>query len=568
MLVAALLLLTGCTGALIGNPTAQDPASRGGTLTLLSAQAVPSLDPQRITDPTIAAMAGRTLHRTLTAYAPLADGATQGRLVGDLATDTGTASDDLRTWRFTLRDGVRWQDGTPVRCADVKRAVARAFATAEVPGGVSDAVAVLAVPRSPDGRSSYLGPYAAGPENDAGREAFDRAVSCDGATITFLLSEPTSDFNEMVTSTSFAPVPEATDTDAAAAEAAFSSGPYRLQSTWDPGTGGILVRNEHWDPDADPVRRALPDRIRWATALQGAAIVESVLADREDTRAALSLVPVPPAVQQQVEAVPALRARSAIAPTGVVDYLVPSMRSALLGNKDVRRALALATNRAGYAVGLATASAVRPHVSVVPTALFAAATTGAPVPAADPEAARELLVAAGVSLPVPIRVAYRPGPAAERGMAALVTGWRAAGFEPTLVPIADDYFTTIAAPGAAESHDVFWSNWAPAWGSASTVLPTLFDSSLNLTESGTGRDYGAWSNADWNATSTSIAAIADRTEREQAWARADEALREDVAYIGLVERSALLLAGSDVRGLVAQPHGGGALDLAVAGVAR
>ena len=33
------------------------------------------------------------------------------KLVPDLATDTGTTSDGGKTWKFTLKDGVKWQDG-------------------------------------------------------------------------------------------------------------------------------------------------------------------------------------------------------------------------------------------------------------------------------------------------------------------------------------------------------------------------------------------------------------------------------------------------------------------------
>ena len=53
------------------------------------------------------AFASRVFARTLTAYAPDTDADEQARLVGDLATDTGTPSKDLRTWTSTLRDGVR-----------------------------------------------------------------------------------------------------------------------------------------------------------------------------------------------------------------------------------------------------------------------------------------------------------------------------------------------------------------------------------------------------------------------------------------------------------------------------
>ena len=71
-------------------------------------------DPQRLASRDDIAFAGRVFARTLTTYAPNTDPDDQDRLVGDLATDTGTSSEDLKTWSFTLRDGVLWQDGTIV----------------------------------------------------------------------------------------------------------------------------------------------------------------------------------------------------------------------------------------------------------------------------------------------------------------------------------------------------------------------------------------------------------------------------------------------------------------------
>ena len=612
--LAAAVTLGACTPA---TSTGQQPASRGGTLTLLSATPIATLDPQRVADPTVAALLGRTLHRTLTAYAPSSDASQPARLVGDLATDTGTPSADLKTWRFTLRNDVRWQDGTAVTCADVKHGIARTFATDVVAGAATDALAVLAVPRTAEGKSTFAGPYAAVDDGDAGKASFDKAVACDGSTITFTLSDAVSDFNDMLTLPTFAPVKKDGDPGPTGTLPALSDGPYQVDGTWNALTGGVLVRNPRWSPASDPIRKAHPDRIALVTGGDAGAIMETVLADGTDAQRAVALTPAPPSLQLQVAAVDALRARSLTASTGVVDYVVPNVRSAVFANPQVRVALEKSTNRAGYAAALGPAFAVRPHGSVLPEGMRALAsssapaspspsasaslsasasaapsdtgaaaaspsppasasasatpsaapsTSSSPLTAADPVAARAALTAAGMTLPVPMTVAYRPSPAADKAMAALVAGWQAAGFAPTLKPIADTYFPTIAAPTATDAYDVFWSNWSPAWDSASTVLPPLFDSSFNLTTAGTGRDYGAWSNTDWNAHIRTIAALPDATTREHAWAAADATVRADGAYVALAQRYAVHVAGSEVRGLSPHPFGGGTVDLAVIGV--
>lgn len=563
---AAVGALAACTADAVVGSKVIEPAGRGGTLTLLSAAAIPTLDPQRIGDPATGAMVGRTLHRTLTAYAPMAGEATQPSLVGDLATDTGEPSEDLKTWRFTLRPNLTWQDGSPLGCEDVKHGIARTFATDVITGGSTDALSALAIPRTPDGRSTFLGPWAQGDQAAAGQASFDQAVSCADRTISFVLAEPVADFNEMVTLAAFAPVKKDGDSGPDSGAASLSSGPYRLEGTWNAETGGLLVRNEKWRAESDPVRKANPDRIRITTGQEPGVIAATVLADDDTAKASVSLTPAPIALQQQVSSVEALRDRSLALPTGVIDYLAPNVTSPVLQSREARTALELSTRRSGYAVGLASPIGATPTASLIPDGLLARATTAVPVGEPDPTKARQILQQAGVAVPVPIRVAYREGPAADKAMSALVTGWREGGFDPTLVPIKDSYFGTISAPGATEQYDVFWSNWSPAWGSASTILPPLFDASLNLTEAGSGRDYGGWSSVDWNARVGQIASMPDRAAREKAWAEADDVLREDVAYIALAARSAVHLAGSDVRGLAAHPYGGGAIDLGVAGV--
>ena len=60
--------------------------------------------------------ANRVYMRYLTSYSPGAN----AKLVPDLATDLGTMSDGGKTWKFTIVDNAKWQDGSKVTCEDVK----------------------------------------------------------------------------------------------------------------------------------------------------------------------------------------------------------------------------------------------------------------------------------------------------------------------------------------------------------------------------------------------------------------------------------------------------------------
>ena len=542
----------------------------GGTLHALALGPVVTWDPQRLASRDDVAFAGRVFARSLTAYAPNTDPDRQARLVGDLATSTGTPGKDLKTWSFTLRDGVRWQDGTAVTCADVAYGISRTFATKAVTGGPTDALAVLAIPRRPDGTSTYAGPYATGAAAAAAQKAFDKAVSCKGQTITFALSSPLSDFNELVSQPAFGPVKKSADRGAEGTYDVFSAGPYMLKAPWQPGRGGTWVRNPSWNRASDPVRRAHPDQISYQEGLDTQAVAQQIMADGDTGRVSVSLGSAPPAIQQHITAVETLEERSVNPRTGVVDYLVPNMRSKVFANEKVRRALAASTNREAYVTAIGGGTAADPALSLIPKSLPAA--HGAdPVGAGargDAAKAKALLAEAGVTAPVAFTVAYRSNPTADKAMAALVAGWRLAGFDPTTRPIADDYFTAISDPALAGEVDLFWSNWAPAWASASTILPPLFDSSINITKVGPGRDYGYWSDKALDTQMAKVQTIADRATREKAWADVDTSLMAQGAYIGLAERRALYIAGSDVRNLSANTVAGGVVEFADIAVVR
>src|SRR3954470_1467836 len=85
-------------------------AKKGGTITFLTnAEEFNHLDPQRNYTGEDLAFSSAYLTRTLTAYKISPDGTKAGQLVGDMATDTGKATNGGKTWSFTLRDGIKWQ---------------------------------------------------------------------------------------------------------------------------------------------------------------------------------------------------------------------------------------------------------------------------------------------------------------------------------------------------------------------------------------------------------------------------------------------------------------------------
>ena len=243
--VLAGTLLTGCA-----------PANNGGTITYLTnSKGWTHADPQRNYTGLHIAWFGSYMHRTLTAYdrKPGAEGST---VVPDLATDTGRASNDNKTWEFTLRDGVTFEDGAAITCDDVKYGVSRTFATDIITDGPTYAISML------EGTDNYKGPYNTDADNDVA--SFDKAITCseDNKTITFNLRRSVGDFNYTVTYLSFSPVPKAADKGDAYDLNPVSSGPYKIKS-YSKTDSMVLVRNDKWNKSSDPLRaeRAFPDKI-------------------------------------------------------------------------------------------------------------------------------------------------------------------------------------------------------------------------------------------------------------------------------------------------------------------
>jgi len=252
--VASLSLLT---GVLVGCSSSSGGA--GGTLTFLTnAESWTHADPNRNYTGQHIAWFGSFMHRTLTAYAR-AEGAAGSEVVPDLATDTGRASNGNKTWEFTLRDGAKFEDGSEITCADVKYGVSRTFATDVITDGPTYAISMLDIPKDAEGASVYKGPYKADGNDTA---AYDKAVTCseDNKTITFNLSRPVGDFNYTVTYLSFSPVPQAKDNGDQYDLAPVSSGPYKIEK-YKAKDEMVLVRNENWSKDSDPIRNAYPDKI-------------------------------------------------------------------------------------------------------------------------------------------------------------------------------------------------------------------------------------------------------------------------------------------------------------------
>ncbi|MFF3486271.1 ABC transporter substrate-binding protein [Streptomyces sp. NPDC002701] len=178
-------------------------------------------------------------------------GAKGAQVTPDLATKTAQISDDGKTYTYTLRDGVTWEDGKPITSKDVKYGIERVWAQDVLSGGPIYLQQVL------DPKKTYKGPYKDKSADKLGLKAIETP---DDKTIVFKLPAANSDFEEILALTSASPVRQDKDTKSKYGLKPFSSGPYKFQS-YTPNKNLTLVRNTEWKQSSDPVRKAYPDKI-------------------------------------------------------------------------------------------------------------------------------------------------------------------------------------------------------------------------------------------------------------------------------------------------------------------
>jgi peptide/nickel transport system substrate-binding protein len=467
----------------------------GGTIYMLTNnEEFDDIDPQRAYTGEDLAFFGATIMRSLTSFIYDTDAAVANTLQGDLATDTGKANAEATEWKFTLRDGVSWEDGSALTCEDVKYGVSRTFANDIITNGPTYAVQYLDIAENPvtdeaDPKSVFLSGYY-GPYDGTGQALFDEAVSCDGNTITFKLNQPVADFNYTVT-LGFSPVPDPAghpDLEDAGEQYTlrpWSNGPYKIDE-YTQGNGGhlILVRNENWDPASDTVRKAYPNVWQVDFGIDQVVMDERIIASEGDDAFAVQYGSVQPQNLETVFADPETP-NPEFAGRAVSDY-DPFARYYWIDTKKVsnvkhRQAMAVALDRdairanlGGDYAGALGDGVIKPNLGdqYAPTGMWTDLFGQAVPDNGDPEFAKQLIADSGEPMPA-LTWDYPQTPVRDQEAAIVVDSFAKAGITVTANPIPGGQYYGIVFDDA-QAHEFGWAGWGPDWPNASTVIGPLF----------------------------------------------------------------------------------------------
>ncbi|MFG2873730.1 ABC transporter substrate-binding protein [Streptomyces sp. NPDC048337] len=520
---------------------------KGGTLTVLSNQDFTHLDPARNWVIGDMDFATRLLYRTLVTYKS-EPGTAGGELAPDLAEDLGTPSNGARTWTFRLKAGLKYEDGSPITAQDVKYNVERSFSP-DLPGGPDYAARYLA------GAEDYRGPA-------EGRQ-LDSVKTPDERTIVFELRKPFAEFPYATVLPTFTPVPKSQEKGPQYDNRPFSSGPYKIE-TYDRDKQLVLVRNPHWDPGTDPVRKAYPDRVVVTMGLRANQIDDRLIASAGADASAVSWGKLRPESTPKVLTKAEVKARLLAESSNCTGMVQMHTGRPPFDDIRLRRAVQYALDREA----LLTAAG-GPALGDVATALMPAPLFGGKQPdtlgiaaTGDVEKAKQLLREAGKPDGFATTITV---PTGDKGIAeAVQQSLGRAGIKVTIETVDPSaFYDTIG--DTKNRTDLVYTGWCPDYPSGSTFLPFLFDGRY-IKEKGNSGNHSLFRDATTMELMDQIAAMTDVRQANAAWQELDgQILAKAPTAPAVIERMPLLV-GTNIAGAFGHTSFGGQIDYATIGL--
>ncbi|MET9642642.1 ABC transporter substrate-binding protein [Streptomyces syringium] len=523
-----------------GDGGAQGSAKKGGTLTVLNRQPQKQFDPARL----YTSGGGNIpslVYRTLTTR-NREDGAKGTEVVPDLATDTGTPSDDAKTWTYKLKDGLKYEDGSPITAADIKYGVERSFA-AELSGSAPYLRDWLI------GGDTYQGPYKE-------KKGLDSIETPDAKTLVFKLRKSVGDFPYFATSTQFAPVPKAKDTGVKYAEHPVSSGPYRVVKNVGDGEQMVLERNTHWSEETDKERHAYPDRIEVKSGLSSAVINQRLSSGQgADAAAVTTDTNLGPAELAQVTGDKKLAGRVGTGHFGYTNYLAFNPKAKPFDDPKVREAISYAINRTSVVNAAGGSSLAEPATTFLPNQKsfgftpydhFPAGKTG------NAAKAKELLKEAGHEDGLEITLTHSTAQDFETSpeiATAVQAALKEAGIKVKLEGLEiNDYdektHSLDKQPG------LFLAHWGADWPSGGPFLAPIFDGRQIVKEGAGNFNASRLDDSKVNDEIDAINKVTDHAAAAKRWGALDRTIGEQALTVPLFHPVYKRLYGKSVKNVV------------------
>lgn len=181
----------------------------------------------------------------ITIFEPLLLIDENNEIIGGQAEDWSVSEDGL-TWTFTMRDGLKWSDGSDLTAKDFEYSFKRLADPNTAAPYAETAVGMIAGFDEAQGNPDADG----NPTTDPNPDALQVVASEDGKTLTVTLSYPCSYFDKLAAFAALSPVQQATveangDAWCTSPETFVSNGPYKI-TEWTPSERIVLSKNENY----------------------------------------------------------------------------------------------------------------------------------------------------------------------------------------------------------------------------------------------------------------------------------------------------------------------------------
>ena len=524
-------------------PATIEGAKEGGTVRVISTAGLNTMDPTEAYYQNTSSILTSLITRAWTQYA-YDEEANSMVLVPDLATDLGRPNDDFTEWTFTLKEGITYEDGTPVEPEDFVFSAARSFDREAFPEGPAFSNDYFL------GGDTYKGPY-----TGDGLKGFN-AVTVDGMDVTYKMATPFPDMNYWGSFAAMGPIPEGAQSDPEKYRLKpLATGPYKFDS-YVPEKSLTLVRNEEWDADSDPARTAYPDSYEFDLQVDQTQLNQIMLEDSAADQATLTYDDVLDTSYDRLVA----DDRASVGSFPLTMFWAPDYTQ--ITDINVRKALAFAYPyedtylAAGDIVG----------VTAVPGAqLLPPGTAGRkdfnPLPDHEPgstdvEAAKALLEEAD-AVGYEISFLYsKDVPTSVASKDAIVASLKKAGFTPKPLATTSADFSTLRANPDTKIN-VRSGGWIADWPSGGSWFPPLLKST-DVEAGVLGANYSKFNEPAIDAEMKRIQTL-PVDEQAAAWGELDDTIMTDyfpifvTSYGGVAQAHGSAIEGHFIDNTIGMP---------------
>lgn len=462
-----------------------------------------------------------------------------------------TVSDDGLTWTFTMRDGLKWSDGSDLTAKDFEYSFKRLADPNTAAPYAETAVGMIAGFDEAQGNPDAEG----NPTTDPNPDALQVTASEDGKTLTIVLSYPCSYFDKLAAFASLSPVQQATvetngDGWCTSPDTFVSNGPYMI-TEWTPSERIVLSKNPNyvggWDTSkivSDTITLLLlEDSSASYTAYNSG---EAQLVKDVPTDEIPSLTPAEEGGDFYVDTI-----------LGTYYISLNDLKEPFT-DPLVRKALSLAIDRE-YVASVVMQGTYTPAYNLVGPGVMDEegkgqfidnANGGEPYISEDYEAnleeAKSLLAEAGYpngeGFPT---ITYSTNDAGYHTPLAeyLQTAWRKLRITMNIEKVEWNSFTSQRRAG---DYDISRNGWVMDYNDPSNII--------ELFTTGNGNNDGKYSNPEFDAA-IEASKVADSTTHFEQLHKAEDILMEDMGCIPVAYYNDFWLQSSSLKGIWHSPYG-------------